>query len=168
MNQKGVFDWVLDIFACIACIIFGCAIIIKFIDIFLRYFLNKPLTWDIEVTEYILFFMAFFGAAWLLRERGHVRIDILDNVLSQKNKTYLYILHAVVGAMVSIVLCLMSFIAGINSYREGLMVVKIYTIGKHYFLFTISFGFLLLFIEFIRKFEVNLRSLKTDEDKKGD
>lgn len=168
MNQKGIFDWILDVFASIACVCFGCAVIIKFADIILRYFLNRPLTWDIEVTEYILFGMAFFGAAWLLRERGHVRIDILDNMLSKKNRIYLYIFHAIVGALVSIILCLMSFLAGVYCWRDGLKVVKIYTIGKHYFLFIISFGFLLLFIEFLRQFENNIRLLKNNKSEQGD
>ncbi|HPU28981.1 MAG TPA: TRAP transporter small permease [Syntrophorhabdaceae bacterium] len=168
MNGKGIFDWILDCFACIAGILFGCVVIIKFTDIILRYFLNKPLTWDIEVTEYILFFMAFFGAAWLLREKGHVRIDILDNMLSQRNKTYLHIIHSVIGALVSIILCLMSFMAGAYSYRDGLKVVKIYAIGKYYFLFTISFGFLLLFVEFIRQFNTKIHEIRRNNIKKGD
>jgi len=168
MNRKGIFDWILDGFACIAGVLFGCAVIIKFIDIILRYFFNKPLTWDIEVTEYILFFMAFFGAAWLLRLGGHVRIDIMDNILSEKNKTYLHILHATVGALVSVILCIMSFMAGVYSYRDGLAVVKIYTIGKFYFLFTISFGFLLLFAEFIRQFNTAIHKIKRNNMKEGD
>lgn len=160
MNQKGIFDWILDLLCYVSCVLFGCVVIIKFADIVLRYFLNRPLTWDIEITEYILFSTAFFSAAWLLRERGHVRIDILDSIISEKKRTLLHILHAIVGALVSIILCLMSFLSGLYSYRDGLKVVKIYAVGKHYFLFIISFGFLLLFIQFIRQFENNLRNLK--------
>lgn len=166
MSKKGIFDRILEIFVYIAGVLFGCSVIINFADIILRYFLNRPLTWDIEVTEYILFIMAFFGAAWLLRERGHVRIDILDSIFNQRKKTLLHIIHAIIGAFVSIILCLMSFMAGVYSYRDGLKVVKIYAIGKHYFLFIISFGFLLLFVEFLRQFENNLRLLK-DKKKQG-
>jgi TRAP-type C4-dicarboxylate transport system permease small subunit len=168
MNNKGIFDWILDICAYIAGVLFGFVVIIKFSDIFLRYFLNRPLTWDVEITEYILFSMAFLGAAWLLRDGGHVRIDILDNILSQRNKNYLHILHTTVGALVCVILGLMSFVAAIYCYRDGLKVTKIYTIGKHYFIFLISFGFFLLFAEFLRQFASNFRKLKDKNTNKGE
>jgi len=167
MRRKGIFDWIIDSLAFLSGALLGCAIIIKFCDIILRYFFNKPLTWDIEITEYILFAVAFFGAAWLLREGGHVRIDILDNLLSEKNKNYLHLFHSAIGALVSIILSLMSFVAAAYSYRDGLKVVKIYTIGKYYFLFIISLGFFLLLAEFIRQFAAGIRTIKNGSIKGG-
>jgi C4-dicarboxylate transporter DctQ subunit len=167
MGRKGIFDRIIDSLAFLGGILLGCAIIIKFCDIILRYFFNKPLTWDIEITEYILFCVAFFGAAWLLREGGHVRIDILDNLLSEKRKTYLHLFHSATGALVSIILSLMSFVAAAYSYRDGLKVVKIYTIGKYYFLLIISLGFFLLLAEFIRQFSHGIRKIRGRSVKGG-
>jgi len=167
MRRKGIFDWIIDSLAFLSGALLGCAIIIKFCDIILRYFFNKPLTWDIEITEYILFCVAFFGAAWLLREGGHVRIDVLDTLLSEKRKTYLHLFHSAVGALVSIILSLMSFVAAAYSYRDGLKVVKIYTIGKYYFLLIISLGFFLLLVEFTREFAGCVRTLRNKSIKKG-
>lgn len=167
MDRKGIFDWIIDGLAYLGGILLGCAVIIKFCDIFLRYFLNRPLTWDIEITEYILFAVAFFGAAWLLKQGGHVRIDVLDNLLSEKTKTYLHLLHSTVGALVSIILCLMSFMAAAYSYRDGLTVVKIYTIGKYYFLLIISLGFFLMLVEFLREFAGDIRKIKSKSIEEG-
>lgn len=167
MGHKGIFDWIIDGLAYLGGILLGCAVVIKFCDIILRYFFNKPLTWDIEITEYILFAVAFFGAAWLLKVGGHVRIDVLDTMLSKKGKTYLHLLHSAVGAFVSLVLSLMSFVAAAYSYRDGLKVVKIYTIGKYYFLFIISLGFFLLLVEFIRQFAGCVRTLRNKSIEKG-
>ncbi len=167
MERKGIFDWIIESLAYLGGILLGCAVIIKFCDIILRYFFNKPLTWDIEITEYILFALAFFGAAWLLREGGHVRIDVLDNFLSEKCKIYLHLVHSAVGGLVSIILCLMSFVAAAYSYRDGLTVVKIYTIGKYYFLFIVSLGFFLLFAEFLRQFAAGIRKIKSKSTEEG-
>ena len=167
MDRKGIFDRIIGGFAYLGGVLLSCAIIIKFCDIILRYFFNKPLTWDIEITEYILFALAFFGAAWLLKEGGHVRIDVLDNFLSEKGKTYLHLLHSAVGALVSMILCLMSFVAAAYSYRDGLTVVKIYTIGKYYFLFIISLGFFMLLAEFLRQFSRDVRKIKSKSIKEG-
>ena len=167
MGHKGIFDWVIDSLAYLGGILLGCAIIIKFCDIILRYFFNKPLTWDIEITEYVLFCVAFFGAAWLLREGGHVRIDVLDNLLSEKGKIYLHLFHSAIGALVSMILTLMSFVAAAYSYRDGQTVVKIYTIGKYYFLLIISLGFFLLLAEFLRQFAAGIRKIKSKSIKEG-
>ena len=102
-----------------------------------------------------------------MREGGHVRIDILDNLLSEKNKNYLHLFHSAVGALVSIILSLMSFVAAAYSYRDGLKVVKIYTIGKYYFLFIISLGFFLLLVEFLREFSNDIRTIKNRSIKGG-
>lgn len=167
MGRKGIFDWIIDGLACLGGILLGFAVIIKFCDIILRYFFNRPLTWDIEVTEYILFAVAFFGTAWLLKQGGHVRIDLLDIFLSERNRTYLHLVHAAVGALVSVILGLMSFVAAAYSYRDGLTVVKIYTIGKYYFLLIISLGFFLMFAEFLREFAGEIRKIKNTSIKEG-
>ncbi|OPY79304.1 MAG: Tripartite ATP-independent periplasmic transporter [Syntrophorhabdus sp. PtaU1.Bin058] len=167
MGRKGIFDWIIDGLAYLGGILLGCAVVIKFCDIILRYFFNKPLTWDIEITEYILFAVAFFGAAWLLKVGGHVRIDVLDTMLSERGRTYLHLLHSAVGALVSIILSLMSFVAAAYSYRDGLKVVKIYTIGKYYFLLIISLGFFLLLVEFVRQFATGIRTLRNQSIEKG-
>lgn len=167
MDRKGLFDWIIDSLAYLAGILLGCAVIIKFCDIILRYFFNRPLTWDVEIAEYILFFVAFFGAPWLLKQGGHARIDILDNFLSKNGKIYLHLLHSVTGALVSIILSLTSFVAAAYSYRDGLKVVKIYAIGKYYFLFIMSLGFFLLLVEFLRQFSQGIRSIKSKSIKGG-
>lgn len=167
MDRKGIFDRIIDGLAYLGGILLGCAVIIKFCDIILRYFFNRPLTWDIEITEYVLFAVAFFGAAWLLREGGHVRIDVLDNFLSEKGKIYLHLFHSAIGALVSIILSLMSFVTAAYSYRDGLKVIKIYAIGKYYFLLIISLGFFLLLAEFLRQFSHGIHKIKNKSIKEG-
>jgi C4-dicarboxylate transporter, DctQ subunit len=167
MKDKGIFDWILDSLAYVAGVMLGLVVIVKFCDIILRYFFNKPLTWDVEFAEYMLFCIAFFGAAWLLREGGHVRIDVLDNLLSESKKTYLHLAHSVVGAFVSIILCLISFIAAAYSYKDGLKVVKIFAIQKYYFLLIISVGFLLLLTEFVRQSSRDIQKIKDNKLKGG-
>jgi C4-dicarboxylate transporter DctQ subunit len=53
-------------------IVFGTAT-----EILMRYFLNRPQIWAVEVTEYTMLYITFLGSAWLLREEGHVKMDIL-------------------------------------------------------------------------------------------
>jgi len=47
------------------------------IQIFLRNVLNIGLTWGGELTAYFHIWMIFLGAALVLKEKGHVRLDLL-------------------------------------------------------------------------------------------
>lgn len=54
----------------------------------------------LEVTEYILLYIPFLGAAFVLREGGHIRVDILINHFSQRTRKMLHILTSFVGGIV--------------------------------------------------------------------
>lgn len=70
------------------------------IDVIFRYFLNRPIHWMLEITEYIMLYIPFLGAAYVLKEDGHIRVDILVNHLNEKTKRILYIITSFVGGMV--------------------------------------------------------------------
>lgn len=42
-----------------------------------RFFFNKPFAELVDLSSYALVWVAFFGAPWLMLERGHVVIDLL-------------------------------------------------------------------------------------------
>ena len=52
----------------------------------MRYFLNRPLVWVLELTEYALLWVTFLGAAWLLRQGGHVQVDVIVDFMSRRWK----------------------------------------------------------------------------------
>ena len=39
-------------------------------------FTPYPIGWSLEAAEYSLIILTFFSAGWLLKNRGHTRIDI--------------------------------------------------------------------------------------------
>src|SRR4030042_3938135 len=45
-------------------------------DLMLRYFFNAPFIWATEVTEILLLYITFLGAAQVFRADSHVVIDI--------------------------------------------------------------------------------------------
>lgn len=70
------------------------------IDVIFRYFLNRPIHWMLEITEYIMLYIPFLGAAYVLKEDGHIRVDILVNHLNEKARRVLNIITSFVGGMV--------------------------------------------------------------------
>ncbi|MEQ8695869.1 MAG: TRAP transporter small permease subunit, partial [Bauldia litoralis] len=54
------------------------------VEVFMRYVLNDPLVWVVEMSEYALLYICFLGAAWALREGNHVRVDIFLSAFSTR------------------------------------------------------------------------------------
>jgi len=46
-------------------------------DVVMRYFFKQPLIWVLEITEYALLFMTFLATTWLLKNEGHVKMDLI-------------------------------------------------------------------------------------------
>ena len=65
------------VFIFIASVMMAGLMIIVCVDLTLRYVFNSPLIWGTEVTEILLLYITFLGAAQVFRENSHVVIDIL-------------------------------------------------------------------------------------------
>ncbi len=57
------------------------------VDVLLRYFFNAPIPAVISLNEWSLLYIAFFGAAWLQRQGGHVRMDIVADMFGRRGRT---------------------------------------------------------------------------------
>jgi TRAP-type C4-dicarboxylate transport system permease small subunit len=50
-------------------------LVLVFHEVVARYLFNKPTTYSVELSEYLLIFLAFMAAGWVLQEDKHVRMQ---------------------------------------------------------------------------------------------
>ncbi|MFP4538284.1 MAG: TRAP transporter small permease subunit [Dichotomicrobium sp.] len=53
-------------------------------EVFVRYVLNAPTQFSVEISEYLLVFICFAPAAWILRRDRHVRVSFMLDLLSPR------------------------------------------------------------------------------------
>ena len=75
-------------------------------EVITRYFLRKPIPGVIDVTETMILWIVFLGAAWLLKKDGHVRMEIVVNQLKPEIQNWLNVVAHIIGAAVCFVLVL--------------------------------------------------------------
>ena len=121
------------------------------LDVILRYFFNSPMIWVTEVTECLLLYITFLGTGWLLRDEGHVKVDIILNRLKPESTAFLGILSSLVGIFVSIMLAIYGMGVTWNYLRRGIYTPTAMEIPVAAILLIIPIGSFLLFIEFVRK-----------------
>lgn len=55
-----------------------------FHEVIARYVFNKPTLYSVEISEYLLIFVAFMAAGWVLQEDKHVRMQAFVHLMPAK------------------------------------------------------------------------------------
>jgi len=69
-------------------------------DVVLRFFFNSPIDWTLDISEILLLYIPFLTAAWVLKNDGHIRVDILYNMFSPRFRGVLNLLNSFLGMIV--------------------------------------------------------------------
>lgn len=59
-------------------------LILVFNEVIARYVLNKPTLYSVELSEYLLLFVAFMAAGWVMQNERHVRMHSVINLMPVK------------------------------------------------------------------------------------
>lgn len=87
--------------------------VITFAQVICRYVLKSPLPWSQDVLRLAFTYLVFWGAAWCVKEKGHLNIDVL---LSTMPKT----MRFVVELLINLLLCGFFILLIINGYHFAL------------------------------------------------
>ena len=173
-HPKTVFDRLIDALAWIAGVFLVFLVILVCVDVAVR---NAPdvapgilalflsdeavaaarksmqtfsLPWIPELNEYLLYTITFFGAPWVLRDQGHIVVDLVTQTLSPRAKRRAAFVSHLIGAAVCLVLCYYAVLAMIRSINAGNMVVKTWEFPEWLPMMVAPPMFLLLALIFIR------------------
>ena len=122
-----------------------------------RYFFNHPLRWTVEISEYLQIYFVFFSAAWVLRQKGHVTLDIIVDRFGPFGRKACTIIADILGVAVAGTLCIFSGIITYEQMLLGIPVIKALEVPKWLVIFPIPVGMFLLAIEFAIRFSDDIR-----------
>jgi C4-dicarboxylate transporter DctQ subunit len=116
----------------------------------MRYFLRSPSIWVVQTSEYALLWMVFLGTTWLLRERGHVAVDIIYSHLREKRKAFLNLITFCLAGTACAVIVFFGTQYTWQCIVNGITDVRAVTVPKYSVFIIIPIGSLLLCIQFFR------------------
>jgi TRAP-type C4-dicarboxylate transport system permease small subunit len=121
------------------------------LDVILRYSLNRPIHWMLEITEYIMLYIPFLCAAVVLKEEGHIRVDLLINRFSRKNKTWVNMITSLVGGIIMLIYAGFGAQATLDAFKRGDPSLESLKIPVFLILMIIPIGSFLFTIQFLRQ-----------------
>jgi len=130
-----------------------------FIEVIRREVFAYSSIWGEEIVRYSFIYLAWIGAAAAVKERGHIRIDVLMHYVPRTIKSLLYIFGDLVMFVVALIALYWSFETvhvswKFNSVTHGLRISQVY------FLMAVPFGFALVIFRLVQSFVRDLADLR--------
>lgn len=129
------------------------------VEVIRREVFNYSSIWGEEVVRYAFIYLVWIGAASAVRERAHIRIDVLFALVGERTKTLLYILGDLVMLVVAVLAVYWSFETLSVSWRFG-SVSHGLRISMVWFLAAVPIGFALMIFRLIQSLVRDVADLR--------
>ncbi len=133
-----------------------------FVEVLRREVFSYSSIWGEEVVRYSFIYLAWIGAASAVRERAHIRIDVLMHYVSARVKALLYIFGDLVMMVVALIALYWSFETVLVSYEFG-SVSHGLRVSMVWFLAAVPIGFTLMICRLMQSLRRDIHSLRTGE-----
>ena len=120
-----------------------------FIEVVRREVLSYSSIWGEEIVRYSFIYLAWIGAAAAVKERGHIRIDVIMHYVGRRSKTLLYIFGDLVMGVVAVIAIYYSWEVVHTAYKFG-SVTDGLRISRVWFLLAVPIGFTMVLIRLIQ------------------
>jgi TRAP-type C4-dicarboxylate transport system permease small subunit len=120
-----------------------------FIEVLRRSVLSYSSVWTEEMARYAFIYIAYIGASAAIKERAHIRIDVILNLLPNRMKLIFFIFGDIVTlilAVVSIYMSMESVLVSLHfdSVTHGLR------ISQAWFLAAVPIGFSMMIVRILQ------------------
>ncbi|WP_026699800.1 TRAP transporter small permease [Salibacterium aidingense] len=89
----------------VASAMFVALVVLVFFQVITRFIINFPLAWSEEISRYLTIYIVFLGSALAVRNREHIAIDFLMDVVSAAKKRKLQFIVSIISTVFFIILC---------------------------------------------------------------
>ena len=146
-----IFDSVLDAGAALSGALLVAVMLLTSIKVLFRYGLREGLMGVDQISGTLLVYIAFLGAAWVLRREEHVTIDLLVTRFRPKARRRMTCINSVIGALVCLIVAFYGTVEAVTSWQRGILIPAEIEIPRVINLGVIPLGAFLLCLQFMRR-----------------
>ena len=134
----------LNLDAYIAGALFAVTMVLVIANVFTRYIFNFVLAWSEELATSCFVYTVFIGAAWCLRTRQHVGVDLLVERLPAKAREVVHLLTDIVILALNTYITYLAVLFMRSSKAKTMPIMKI-SVNYLYAALLIGFGLMAIY-----------------------
>jgi len=166
-RRRTPLDRLVDALGLVAGALLCGLVLVVCLDVFARTFRLFPTPWSLDVSEYMLYAITFLGAPWVLREEGHIAIEIFVERLGPRARRLAQHASDALGAAVCAVLLYYASRALWRSYAAKNLVYETFVFPEWYLYVIAPPVFLILLLLFLRRLLGAVRETPRELPKEG-
>ena len=144
-------DWLTNVMAVISGIFVAAITLLVTVSVVMRYGLRMSVAWSTELVEYFIYGAVMLGIPWVLRNDGHVAVDVVVNALSPGARRWAVFASHVLGAVATAMLFYYAFDATVENFVRGTRAVKVMPVPRWIPFSIIPVVCVPVFFQFVRK-----------------
>lgn len=94
----------------IVSVMFIALAVLVFFQVITRFVIDYPLAWSEEISKYLMIYIVFLGSALAVKDRQHIAIDFLTEIVSPANKRKLNGLILMICSIFFVILTYFGFV----------------------------------------------------------
>ena len=139
--------------------LYAMIVITIFMEVFRRFCLSYSSLWSEEIARYAFIYITWIGAAAAVKERAHIRIDVILPLLSNKWKTVVFIFGDFITLILAFIALYWSMGPVLNSIHFG-SVTHGLRISQAWFLTAVPLGFTMIVVRLLQSMKRDFSDLK--------
>lgn len=129
-------------------------VIVMFLQVIMRYVFKASLSWSDEFSRYCFIWLTFLGMSYAIKNRSHIRIDILETFIPVLKKPFEYIGDAFFLAFA--IYMLKPALTSLNLLWNTKQTSPAMEFPMFYVYISLFLGFILIIIRIVEKYFVKL------------
>lgn len=136
--------------AALAGLLIGAVCLLIVYDVVARNLGWQPPESTVAFTEYALLYFTMAAAPWLVRQRGHIVVEVFYQLLNPVIQRVLRVGVLALCAGVSMLIAVLAMLLAIEAFTRGEIEIRSLDAPRWVLFLPISTGFLLVSLEFLR------------------
>ncbi len=132
-------------------------------EVVMRYFFGRSTLWVTDASGYILVWATFLVAAWVLKGRGHVRIDTFVNRLNPRAGRLVAILGFLLAAVASGIFVYQTGLDTYMTWQRGIPIGYPLTLPRFSVYLVMPLGIFFLMVQFLVEAWREAQGIKSEQ-----
>jgi len=136
---------------------------VVFIEVIRRFVLNYSSVWGEETARYAFVYLVWIGAAAAIKERSHIRIDVIFHLVPKNFVRYFYIFGELVTLFFACIAIYYSTESVLSSIRFDSLTSGL-RINQAWFTVAVPIGFALIIIRLLQRIYYDIADIRAGKD----